>query len=69
MDTKLDKLKTYHISKIFRYIYLAFATAFSLAYNSTIMGIINYVLCYSFYVLWYIVEWKDLRVTRKELKD
>ena len=67
MNTKLDKLKTRHISRIARYIFLAIATALSLTCPSFIMGMMNYVLCYSFYVLWYIVEWKDLRVTRKEL--
>lgn len=69
MNSKLDKLKTYHISRIFRYLFLVFATAFSLACSSMIMGIINYILCYGFYVLWFIVEWNDLKVTRKELKD
>ena len=65
----LKYLQLYHISKIFRILFLVFVTAFSVTSHSFLRGIINYIIGYALYIVWYIVEWKDLRVTKKELED
>ena len=65
----LKYLQLYHISKIFRILFLVFVTVFSVTSHTFLRGIINYIIGYVLYIAWYIVEWKDLRVTRKELKD